>query len=169
MASSYLPKDSKQKAISMTLGIVFILCLTAITYVVGWSVATGSSFSAKTGLFITYKMFGASYIAQAFGVLAGIIVYVIKFLIVGSKTYSNARFSRTTGDSSLPFVLKGWIPMAIVSCVVSVACAAVLFLISYGEFRGDLVTSLLLYIWLIQGVICGAAFFIPPFQPVKAQ
>ncbi len=165
MASSYSPKDSTQKAISMALGILLVLAVTAITYVIGWSIATSDGFKQSTKLVITYKMFGASYIAQAFGVLAGIIVYVIKFLLVGSKTYTNACFSKKTGNDGLPFVLKGWWIMAAVSCLATVACSTVIFVISFGEFRGDLVTCFLLYIWLIQGAATVLAYL---FMPVKA-
>ena len=108
MSSSYSPKDTTQKAISLTLGILFIVAFTVITYVVGWSIATSDGFVKNTKLVITFKIFGASYISQACGVLAGIIVYVIKFLNVGSKTYETACFVRKTGNDGLPFVLKGW-------------------------------------------------------------
>jgi len=166
MATSYSQKDPGAKIVSLILGIVFIIVITIICYVVGWSYSQTEGFSERTGLILSFPMVGKAYIAQSLSSLVAIIVYVIKFLNVAGRDQLHYRYAKTA-DKSLPFVYNDWTLFAVIAAVCTFAVSFVIYLIAFqSDMR--LVAPLMLCVWLIQAALCVATFYIPLFKPLKS-
>ena len=162
--TTFSHKAKDEAKTSKIIGVVFIVITTLLCYIIGCAISQSDSFYDKTGINLNLRVFGVKYFIQMISMLAPIIFYLITFDKYYNRKETEYAFTRTDGGRT--FVFNGWTLSAIITGVLPVVVAFVIYLIA---FKGTmvLVKPLLLWVWLLQGVFSALTLIIPAFKPLK--
>ena len=162
--TTIIHKSKDEAKTSKIIGVVFIVVTTLICYIIGCAISQSDSFYDKTGINLNLKIFGVKYFIQMISLIVPIIFYLVTF----DKYYStkDPEYSFTKTDSGKPYIYSGWTLSAVITGILPVAVAFVIYLIA---FKGTmvLIKPLLLWVWLLQGIFSALTLFIPAFKPLK--
>lgn len=164
MGNTVIHKSTNEAKTSKIIGVVFIVVTTLICYIIGCAISQSDSFYDKTGINLNLKIFGVKYFIQMISMLVPIIFYLVTF----DKYYSrrDTEYAFTVTDGGRTYVYKGWTLAAVITGILPIVVAFVIYLIA---FKGTmvLIKPLLLWVWLLQGVFSALTLFIPAFKPLK--
>ncbi len=153
---TYDHKTKPEENASLIMGIIAIIVITALCYAVG-------SYLVQSKINLNLKIYGGRFFSQALSVIAPLIIYAVKFKSVAGKKKTEVAFAK--GDDGRPFVYDGWTVMAIVTCLVTIALAFVIYLAAFG---GKMVlVKVMLGVWIVQGILSALVFFVPAFKPLR--
>ena len=165
----YKERTKNETTLSLVIGLVLMIAISAICYFVGVANANSVSFESKTG-FVLSGGYRTKYLLQLISTACPVISYSIAFHQV-SKWASDGKHAMVKKGDGKDFVMRLWNMWIIIAGISAVAVAAGLFFWSFRqeipEARAAIIKHNLWLVWLLQGFLTMIAGFLPITCPLK--